>query len=175
MNGGMFNGMFNLIKSGIYWGKKYLAGEGNFSYYCIMTMEQTRLLKGIPSRVDTATTLRLIKADQIGARHLQAIKDLTDLSDEKISDWLDVSVKTFRSYKKPDTSIKARIKEHAILTLSLIKHGIEVFGTTAAFSKWLEKENFYFDKKAPIEFMATYSGIKFIDDRLTGIEYGDNA
>jgi uncharacterized protein (DUF2384 family) len=140
-----------------------------------MTMAQANLLKKIPSRLDTNVTLLMVKANQIGAQHLQAIKDLTALNDEKISDWLDISVKTFRSYKKPNAVIKARIKEHAVLALSLIKHGIEVFGTTEEFAKWLEKENFYFDKKAPIAFMDTYSGIKFIDDQLTGIEYGDNA
>lgn len=140
-----------------------------------MTIVEANLLKGIPSRVDTNVTLGMIKAGKIGSQHLRAIKDLTSLNDEKISDWLDISVKTFRSYKKPNSIIKARIKEHAVMTLSLIKHGIEVFGTKESFSKWLEKENFFFDKKAPIEFMDTYSGIKFIDDRLTGIEYGDNA
>lgn len=140
-----------------------------------MTMAQSNLLKNIPSRVDTNVTLRMVKGNKIGAQHLQAIKDLTALNDEKISDWLDVSVKTYRAYKKPNAVIKERIQEHAVLTLSLIKHGIEVFGTTDAFAGWLEKENFYFDKKAPIDFMDTYSGIKFIDDRLTGMEYGDNA
>jgi len=140
-----------------------------------MTVAQANLLKAIPSRVDTNVTLRMIKAGKIGSQHLQAIKDLTLLNDEKISDWLDISVKTFRSYKKPNTTIKARIKEHAVLTLSIIKHGIEVFGTKENFAKWLEQENFFFDKQAPIVFMNTYSGIKFIDDRLTGIEFGDNA
>lgn len=140
-----------------------------------MTIAQANLLKNIPSRVDTNVTLGMIKADKVGPQHLQAIKDLTLFNDEKISDWLDISVKTFRSYKKPHSIIKARIKEHAVMALSLIKHGIEVFGTNENFANWLEKENFFFDKKAPIEFMDTHSGIKFIDDRLTGIEYGDNA
>ena len=57
---------------------------------------------------------------------------------------------------------------------SLVEHGIEIFGTKENFQCWLEKENFFFGKKAPAEFMTTDSGIKFIDDRLTGIEYGDN-
>jgi uncharacterized protein (DUF2384 family) len=140
-----------------------------------MTVVEANLLKGIPSRVDTNVTLGLIKTGKVGPQHLQAIKLLTLFNDEKISDWLDISVKTFRSYKKPDSVIKARIKEQAVMTLSLIKHGIEVFGTKESFSIWLEKENFFFDKKAPIEFMDTNSGIKFIDDRLTGLEYGDNA
>jgi uncharacterized protein (DUF2384 family) len=139
-----------------------------------MTVIEANLLKDIPSRVDTNVTLGLIKTDKVGPQHLQAIKDLTLFNDEKISDWLDISVKTYRSYKRPHTAIKARIKEHAVMTLSLIKHGIEVFKTKENFSTWLEKENFFFDKKAPIEFMNTNSGIKFIDDRLTALEYGDN-
>jgi uncharacterized protein (DUF2384 family) len=140
-----------------------------------MTVVEANILKGIPSRVDTNVTLGLIKTDKVGPEHLQAIKSLTMFNDEEISDWLDISVKTYRSYKKPDSVIKARIKEQAVMTLSLIKHGMEVFNTKQAFSKWLEQENFYFDKKAPIEFMNTNSGIKFIDDRLTALEYGDNA
>ncbi|MDB5155570.1 MAG: hypothetical protein JWR50_277 [Mucilaginibacter sp.] len=140
-----------------------------------MTTIQANLLKDIPSRVDTNVTLGMIKTGKVGPKHLQAIKDLTLFNDEKISDWLDISVKTYRSYKKPHSEIKARIKEHAIMALSLIKHGIAVFDTSENFTNWLEKENFYFDKKAPIEFMNTNSGIKFIDDRLTALEYGDNA
>jgi len=116
----------------------------------------------------------MIKTDKVGPQHLQALKDLTLFNDEKISDWLDISVKTFRSYKKPNSIIKARIKEHAVIALSMIKHGIEVFETNENFTNWLQKENFFFDKKAPIEFMNTNSGIKFIDDRLTALEYGDN-
>ena len=143
--------------------------------FVFMTVAQTTLLKNIPSRVDTNVTLGMIKTGKVGPQHLQALKDLTLFNDEKISDWLDISVKTFRSYKKPQSIIKPRIKEHAVMALSLIKHGIEVFGSQESFANWLEKENFFFDKKAPIEFMDTHSGIKFIDDRLTGIEYGDNA
>ncbi|HVW98104.1 MAG TPA: MbcA/ParS/Xre antitoxin family protein [Mucilaginibacter sp.] len=140
-----------------------------------MTVVEANILRGIPSRVDTNATLGLIKNNKVGPQHLQAIKTLTLFNDEKISDWLDISVKTFRSYKKPESVIKARIKEHAVMTLSLIKHGIAVFGSKEGFSSWLEKANFFFDHKAPIEFMDTHSGLKFIDDRLTGIEYGDNA
>jgi len=140
-----------------------------------MTAIEAKLLKNIPSRVDSNATLWMIKSGEVGPQHLQAIRDLTLFNDEKISDWLNISVKTFRTYKKPHSVIKApRIQEQAIMTLSLIKHGIEVFGTGEKFSTWLSKENFFFDKKAPVEYMDTNSGIKFIDDRLTALEYGDN-
>ncbi len=58
---------------------------------------------------------------------------------------------------------------------TIFEYGIEVFGTKKNFETWLKKENFFFDKKAPIEFMNTIEGIKFIDGRLTGIAYGNNA
>jgi uncharacterized protein (DUF2384 family) len=58
---------------------------------------------------------------------------------------------------------------------SLFKHGIEIFGTEQNLVKWLESENFFFDKKAPIEFLKTPEGMEYIDSRLTGLEYGDNA
>ena len=140
-----------------------------------MTTVDANLLKTIPSRVDAGKTLGLIKTGNVGPQHLQAIKNITAFNDEKISDWLDISVKTYRLYKKPHSIIKARIKEHAVMALSLIKHGIEVFGSSENFLDWLQKENFFFDKKAPIDFMDTNSGIKFIDDRLTALAYGDNA
>lgn len=139
-----------------------------------MTSLEANLLETIPSGVDNNATLGLIKTDKVGPEYLQAIKELTLFNDEQISDWLDISVKTFRSYKKPNSVIKARIKEHTVMALSLIKHGLEVFETNENFTNWLQKENFFFDRKAPIEFMNTYSGIKFIDDRLTALEYGDN-
>jgi len=56
----------------------------------------------------------------------------------------------------------------------LLAHGIEVFGAEEEFLRWMTTVNFFFNKKAPIELTTTKEGIKFIDDRLTGIEYGDN-
>lgn len=133
------------------------------------------MLSYIPSKIDHAATLSLIRNDKASYQHFKAIKDITAFTDEKIADWLDISVKTYRTYTKPDAKIKDSIKERALMALSLIKHGTEVFGGAANFVEWLEGENFYFDKKAPITFMHTNSGMKFIDDRLTGMQYGDNA
>ncbi len=133
------------------------------------------MLSYIPSKIDHAATLGLIRNNKAGYQHFKAIKDITSFTDEKIADWLDISVKTYRTYKKPDAQIKASIKEHALMALSLIRHGIDVFGKPETFIQWLETENFYFDKQAPITFLHTGSGMKFIDDQLTGMEYGDNA
>jgi uncharacterized protein (DUF2384 family) len=61
------------------------------------------------------------------------------------------------------------------IPLDLIKRGAEVFGNKEIFLNWLEKENFFFGMKAPIEFVNKDEGIKFIDDRLTATEFGDNS
>ena len=61
-----------------------------------------------------------------------------------------------------------------MLLISLLEHGIDVFDTTENFDKWLLTENFYLDNNPPKDFLDTITGIKFIDDRLTAMEYGDN-
>jgi uncharacterized protein (DUF2384 family) len=63
---------------------------------------------------------------------------------------------------------------NAKLSIDLIEQGISTFGSEEAFLSWLQKENFFFDKKAPNEFLDNDKGMKFIKDRLEGMSYGDN-
>ncbi|MBK9320080.1 MAG: DUF2384 domain-containing protein [Bacteroidetes bacterium] len=49
------------------------------------------------------------------------------------------------------------------------------FGEKDLFIEWLNENNYYFDNKPPIYFIDTVAGIKFIDNQLTGMQYGDNA
>lgn len=61
-----------------------------------------------------------------------------------------------------------------LLLLALIKYGTAVFGTVKEFDQWLNRSNFYFDNKSPNAYLNTITGIRFVDDRLTAMEYGDN-
>jgi uncharacterized protein (DUF2384 family) len=70
--------------------------------------------------------------------------------------------------------LKENLKEHIILLLSLIKHGTQVFGSKDGFDQWLTTGNFFLDSKTPVTFLNTVTGIRFIDERLTAMEYGDN-
>ncbi len=54
------------------------------------------------------------------------------------------------------------------------EHGIQIFVDINLFTSWLSKPNFYFNGKPPLVFNDTIKGLKFIDDRLTAMEYGDN-
>ena len=132
------------------------------------------LLKDVPSHINDSEILNFLYTKEVNWQHVNAIKTLTDFNDGVISDWLNVSVKTFREYKKPPTSFKENVKEQVLLLLSLIKHGIDVFGSVNEFDQWLNRNNFYFDNKTPNDYLNTVTGVKFVDDRLTAMEYGDN-
>jgi len=128
----------------------------------------------IPSQLSDVEVLYMVKNNEINSNHLVALKNETTFSDDEISKWLNINVKTFRAYKKTSALIKPDIQEHTIKLLSLIRHGTEVFGSVNAFSQWLNTNHLFLDFKKPADFLNTISGIKFIDNRLYGIEYGDN-
>jgi uncharacterized protein (DUF2384 family) len=136
--------------------------------------KESAILSEVPRQINDTEILHLLYTIDINWKHVNAIKTITDFNDHVISDWLNISVKTFREYKKPRSSFKGNVKEQVLLLLSLIKHGVEVFGSMKGFDSWLNQENFYFDNKSPVSFLNTITGIKFIDDRLTAMEYGDN-
>jgi uncharacterized protein (DUF2384 family) len=141
-----------------------------------MKVAEIEKLKDIPSKIDTNKILQLVKSSKLhNLVYFGLLKSITNEDDKGLSDWLNISEKTFRSHKTTEKTAKPQLIEHAILLISLFKHGVEIFGNSEQFKKWLKTENFYFDKGAPLKYIDTSSGIKFIDDRLTGIEYGDNA
>jgi uncharacterized protein (DUF2384 family) len=135
---------------------------------------QSALLKKIPNRISDTEILNLINTVNINWRYLKFFKEYAELKDDSISEWLNITVKTLRNYKKPDYTFKDNIKEQLILLLTLFKHGSEVFGDVDEFRSWLYAENFYFDGKSPVSYLNTVTGIRFVDDRLTAMEFGDN-
>ena len=118
--------------------------------------------------------LTYVTKKDVNWRYINAIKKNTAFNDEVLSKWLDVSVKTFRSYKKPEIVFKDTVKERILLLYSLVGHGIKVFGSKKDFETWLNMNNFYLDNKSPNSFLTTVTGMRFVIDRLIAMEYGDN-
>jgi len=132
------------------------------------------IMNDVPNQISDREVLIYLNTRDIDWTYVDTIKKITDYNDEVISEWLNVSVRTFRSYKQPKNKFKENIREHVLLLLSLIKYGIQVFGTSKGFNEWLDSKNFYFDNKSPITFLNTVTGIRFVHNRLTAMEYGDN-
>jgi len=157
---------------------------GNIAYFCCSNhrsmkskkfkVEEPSVLYEIPAQISDTDVLDFLQTKDVNWKHVNTIKSLTNFNDEVISDWLNISVRTFRTYRQPENKFKENTKEQIILLLSLINHGIKVFGTSKEFDKWLHTENFYFDGKTPNVFLNTITGIRFVDDSLTAMEYGDN-
>ena len=127
----------------------------------------------IPEISNFTKVLFFIRENNVNWNYFTYLKELTTLNDEIIASWLNINSKTLRAYRKPESTSKDNIKEHLILLISLYEHGIDVFETKENFDKWLLLENYFLDNKHPKDFLDTITGIKFIDDRLTAIEYGD--
>ncbi len=128
----------------------------------------------IPDKLSNTDVITWLHSKEIDWKYMLLFKQYTSLKDEIISDWLNISVKTFRNYRKPENKLKDNLKEQLILLLSLFRHGNEIFGSSNDFNKWLNEENFYFDGKAPVSYLNTIAGIRFVESRLTAMEYGDN-
>lgn len=141
------------------------------------TLEKTTrriTIAEVPEISNFTKILFYLRQNNINSNYFNYLKEITTLSDEIISTWLNINSKTLRAYRKPESVSKDNIKEHLVLLISLYKHGTNVFESKENFDKWLVSENYFLDNKAPKKFLDTISGIKFIDDRLTAIEYGDN-
>ena len=129
----------------------------------------------IPAQVSDSEVIYYIESKNVGTSHVEQLKSISASTDKTISEWFDVSEKTLQSYRKKSVKLSSHFKEKLVLLISLYNQGIQVLGSKEAFRTWLEKPNFHFDNQAPIEFFTTISGIRYIQDRLVGMEYGDNA
>jgi uncharacterized protein (DUF2384 family) len=128
----------------------------------------------IPGRLSNTEVITWLHSKEIDWKYMLLFKQYTSLKDEVISNWLNISVKTLRNYRKPANKLKENVKEQLILLLSLFKQGNEIFGSSKNFNKWLNEENFYFDGGAPVSYLNTVTGIRFVESRLIAMEYGDN-
>lgn len=137
-------------------------------------MKSISFLDKIPKSVDSILVQEYLVNWDITYKYFAAFKKYSNLNDIEISGILDLNVKTFRSYKSSEKKLSDRLQEHTVALIALFKHGIEVFGSDVEFKNWLKAENFFFDGESPGKNLKTFSGIKFIDDRLTAMEYGDN-
>jgi putative toxin-antitoxin system antitoxin component (TIGR02293 family) len=158
---------------------------GKIAYICFIkpsTMGKVKL-KEVSNSVRTETVLRDLKDvdvlifmdhNAIDASYLKGIKKLTRFKDAIIANWLHISPRTMRGYNSATAVLNKKLSEQVVMLRAVFEKGKTVFGDAEAFDKWLDTSNFFFDGKKPIDFLDTTSGMRYIFDRLTAMEYGDN-
>ena len=132
-------------------------------------------IESIPQTVSDSEMIVYLSSFEFGNKQIKFFKSLVKATDKLISEWFNISEKTFQNYKNSNSELSMNFKEKMLLLIALYNKGEFVFGSKEAFNSWLEIPNFQFNNKAPVEYFKSISGIRFIEDRLTGIEYGDNA
>ncbi|MCO5259316.1 MAG: MbcA/ParS/Xre antitoxin family protein [Crocinitomicaceae bacterium] len=133
-----------------------------------------KIKESLPAVSDVSSIY--LKVSDKNFNYLQIFDSIITLSDIVVSNWLNITTRTLRNYRKiKNLQLKDTTKEHIITILALYKHGIEVFSSRDNFEKWLSTQNILLDNKAPLDFLDTFSGIQLIDNRLTAIEFGENA
>jgi len=139
------------------------------------TKTEKDVLEKVPQHLGDAEVLLFMDQHTIDSSYVEAIRQLTRHKDDDISIWLNISPRTMRSYRSlPRLKIKKSTAEQLLLLLALFKHGNQVFGSADAFDEWINTGNFFLDNKKPAALLDTSSGIRYVNDRLTAMEYGDN-
>lgn len=106
---------------------------------------------------------------------LMTFKDVTGVSGELLAGWLHVTPKTLRSYLSRKVLLSDTVGEQVLLLQALFKRGCRMFGSHKAFETWLSRENGLLDGLKPLALLGSVSGIRLVESRLIGLEYGDNA
>lgn len=129
----------------------------------------------IPKSINMSWILSFFKKNTFNNLKLKKLKLNSGLQQEKLAEILDVTPKTFKKYELGESKMKRHTQEHGLMLLCLLEHGKSAFGTLELFNQWLVRANSTLDSKAPIDYLNTISGVMYIDNRLTNIEYGDIA
>jgi len=127
------------------------------------------------SRLNESDVAYALINKTVDSRCILALKEEAGISGELLSGWLHMTSKTLRSYLTRKVSLPETVGEQVLLLTSLFRLGAVVFGSAKAFEVWLNRENGMLDGLKPVNLLGSVSGIRLIESRLYGIEYGDNA
>ncbi len=132
----------------------------------------SNLIKQIPENIKPSQVLGFMENNRFNL--LSELKNVSNLPNNKIFYCLEISITYYKRHIRKPELINAKTKEHILLLILLFKKGNRVFGGNSNFKSWLDKENLFFDNAKPISSLQFISGIKYISDRLTSVENGDN-
>lgn len=100
---------------------------------------------------------------------------LLHLHADELANLLHTTSKTLRAYRQGKKRLGPAASEQVLKLLALARQGEEVFGTTVAFRRWLDKPAYGLASQAPLALLETSGGIDLVADEVDRIAYGDFA
>ncbi len=85
------------------------------------------------------------------------------------------TVKTIQNYASQGTKLDATLSEKLLKCFALYTKGSEVFGSTSAFTEWLNTSAYGLGNQIPYHLLDTITGIGLVEEELIRIAYGDLA
>ena len=124
--------------------------------------------------LDNKDAFLLIKSTREGIDY-DTFDKLSDRFPLNNSDWsriLNVSERTMQRYKREKKRFDSIHSERLLLIMLLFKKGVDVFGNTDHFIKWLNSESISLGGIKPMNLLDNSFGVNMVKDELLRIEHG---
>jgi len=105
----------------------------------------------------------------------QFLFKIADDSPFSITDWSHVTnipYRTMQRYQKEHTMLKPIYTEKIFEFIEVVYKGVDVFGSSEKFERWLYKPKFIFGDKRPIDLLSSSYGKELVMTELHHIEHG---
>ncbi len=118
---------------------------------------------------------RVIDAAEEGIpiQFFDALVDESGYSKAATSALIGLDARKLNSFKRLNKNFTKTQAEHLIKLKELFSKGIEVFGSSEEFNRWLSKPSYGLGSRIPEKLLHYISGIDLIERELIRIEYGD--
>jgi putative toxin-antitoxin system antitoxin component (TIGR02293 family) len=124
--------------------------------------------------LDNKDLFMLIKSTREGIEY-ETFEELSGRYSLKNEDWsriLNISERTMQRYKREKKRFDPIHSEKLLLIMLLFKKGVDVFGNSDNFIKWLNSENISLGGIKPMNMLDNSFGVNMIKDELIRIEHG---
>lgn len=123
---------------------------------------------------DDRSFIKLVSATRIGLpyKSLRKAQEIMPFSIQEWAEMLHVSTRSIDRLKKEKRKLSSSQSEKLIEITLLYDYGVDVFGSSEKFSKWLNRTNMALGGIEPKSLLDTNQGINAVKSELSKIEYG---
>lgn len=100
------------------------------------------------------------------------IRHFTPFTEEDWANFLDISTKSLHRYKQSAKQFKPIQSEKIIEMAEVTDVGLDVFGSTEKFKRWLDTPNYALGSLKPIDLLKDSYGKEMVIGELTRINHG---
>lgn len=123
------------------------------------------------SRLQNPLELIELSRKGISRSAVDVVAQKIGFSDREMARVLNISERTFHRYT-PDTQLDTASTERLLKLMLLYQHGEEVFSNLDDFKPWVRQPMRIFADKSALELLDTATGLEWVNNVLSRIEFG---